>query len=251
LSPGQAQRVTTQLKRAEVGTPGQPGTTRVDPRTGITWVWMPAGTFEQEQYEACARDGACSSELRSQDTPENTCNWKNARASHPMNCVNWEEAVAFCRWAGGRLPTATEWEYAAKSGQAVIFPWNRNARDGRGIRGVRPDGRLANFCDKNCPAALSEANRAKWIENGWFSIQVDDGFAGTAPVGSYPAGASAWGLLDMAGNVWEWTSSNYDAERKEVRGGGWGGTPELLRASLRNGGQPEGRNVNNGFRCAQ
>ncbi|MBL8922756.1 MAG: SUMF1/EgtB/PvdO family nonheme iron enzyme [Myxococcaceae bacterium] len=269
VAAGQAQRVTTKLKRADVK---EAGGTRVDPRTGITWVWMPPGTFAQgcvpgdgecdqdekpartqtvtgfwmaktettvKQFEQCAQAGVCAANLREQDTAQKTCNWKNGRAAHPMNCLNWEEAGAYCRWAGGRLPTATEWEYAAKSGRPTIFPWGD----------ARPDGRLANFCDRKCPEAL--ANPKKWEENGWVSRQVDDGYAGTAPVGSYSAGVSGWGLLDMAGNVWEWTASDYDAKTKELRGGGWGYTPISLRSSYRDRVAPSLRDDNGGFRCAQ
>ncbi len=276
VAAGQAQQVTTKLKRADAKEPGQQaGTSRVDSRTGITWVWMPPGSFEQgcvpgdsecdsdeeparpktvtgfwmaktettvKQFETCASAGRCSSEPREQDVePVKTCNWKNGRSTHPMNCLNWSEAKAFCEWAGGRLPSATEWEYAAKSGQATIYPWGN----------ARPDGTRANFCDKNCPNALVADVRKKWEDNKWIAYGVDDGFAGTSPVGSFRAGETKWGLADMAGNVWEWTGTDYDAEKKEVRGGSLNNTANLLRASFRSRDPPTNRPVNHGFRCAQ
>lgn len=80
---------------------------------------------------------------------------------------------------------------------------------------------------------------------------MDDGYAFTSPVGSYPAGASKWGLLDMAGNVWQWTASDYDATHKELRGGGWVFPPVVLRASDRVGVDPSTWEIYLGFRCGQ
>jgi len=273
IAPGAFERVSVKLDRADVK---RAGSTRVDPRTGITWVWMPPGSFPMGcvegdaecesdekkpavmtsvegfwmaktettvlQYEKCASEGSCSSEIKTQDVePVKTCNWKNGRYTHPMNCLNWVEATAFCKWAGGKLPSATEWEYAAKAGQAVIFPWGRE----------RPDGERANFCDKNCPNALIDADRQKWESKGWVSKQVNDGWAGTAPVGTYRSGNTAWGLAGMSGNVWEWTLSDYDDKNKELRGGSWYDSPSELRSSIRGRTGPSGRDVDIGFRCAQ
>ena len=251
------------------------GEARKDPKTGITWLWVPAGTFsfgcvdgdrecdsdEQKpavktqvegfwlaktettvaQYAACAAAGECSTEPRGQDTEVKACNWKNGRITHPMNCLSWSEALSFCQWAGGRLPAATEWEYAAKAGRDVIFPWGN----------ARPDGVRANYCDKNCPAALTDDQKKLWAESSWVALQVDDGWAATAPAGSFPAGANRWGLLDMAGNVWEWTDTDYDAQKKEQRGGSWYDTPLNLRASFRIRRVPTVRNFSFGFLCAQ
>jgi formylglycine-generating enzyme required for sulfatase activity len=194
-----------------------------------------------EQFEACAAAGECSS-LRAQlDSDMKTCNWKNRRGGSPMNCLNWAEAEKYCRWVGGRLPTAVEWEYAAKSGAPTIYPWGDE----------KPSGNRANFCDRNCPDALNDAAKKNWKESGWVSEGVNDGWAGTAPVKLYPGGATAWGLYDMAGNVWEWTATDYDSSKKEVRGGSWNGTPASLRASYRNSYAPSAWNDDLGFRCAQ
>ncbi len=218
-----------------------PGTTRLDARTGITWVWIPPGSFEQgcvaensecdidekpataktvagfwmaktettvKQFETCATQGRCGAGPRERAS----CNAKKGRLDHPLNCVDWNEAEAFCAWAGGRLPSATEWEYAAKSGQATIYPWGNS----------RPDSTRARFASY-----------------------------GTAPVGSFRAGDTKWGLSDMVGNVWEWTATDYDAKNKELRGGAWPAEENFLRASIRNGNQPTDRNDLYGFRCAQ
>ena len=249
------------------------GETRRDDK-GITWVWMPSGLFhlgceprdsacEDDEkpgsdrevegfwmaqtettvaaYQACVRDGACAADQLEGDSAEKTCNGPNKRSQHPMNCVDWESAASFCRWAGGRLPTAVEWEYAAKSGAARVYPWGNEA----------VTGRRANFCDSNCPTALDEAQKKLWQEKGWVTFGEDDGWAATAPVGSFGRGDTPWGLKDMAGNAFEWTASSYDSSNKELRGGSWGGSPALLRASYRVRGGPAWRFDGDGFRCAQ
>jgi formylglycine-generating enzyme required for sulfatase activity len=156
-----------------------------------------------------------------------------------MNCVDQAEAAALCRWLGGRLPTAREWEYAARSGQAAIYPWG----DGP-VTGAR-----ANFCDARCAGAL--ANPEAWRRNGWLDASQDDGFAGTAPVGAFDAGVTAWGLADLAGNVAEWTSSSYQGGEVEVRGGSWYHPASALRVSFRTGVAPAERLSSLGFRCAR
>lgn len=245
----------------------------VEPASGLTFVRIPAGSFNQgcvsgdkkcdsdetpasrmelrtfslgktevtaRAYAKCAEAGVCSAKAESRDSDMGICNWKNGRLGHPMNCLTWDEARTFCGWIGGRLPTATEWEYAAKAGRDIIHPW-----------GNEPvDGTRANYCDKNCPSALTRQEHVDFQLKGKITFGDSDGWAGTAPVGKYPRGANGWGLLDMAGNVWEMTESDYDQDRKEMRGGGWTGTPQTLRASYRNMRTPTYWYDFIGFRCA-
>ena len=147
---------------------------------------------------------------------------------YPVVQVSHRDAAAFCGWLGLRLPSEEEWEYAARGDDGRRFPW--------GNESPRQEGRsLANFGAVKCCAP------ATW-----------DGYAGTAPVGNYPDGASPFGLLDMAGNVWEWTSNAFPGRSDYItlRGGGWGNNPYCLRVSYRHGNPPNIGLDMVGIRCA-
>jgi formylglycine-generating enzyme required for sulfatase activity len=107
---------------------------------------------------------------------------------HPVVQVTWDDAAAYCEWAGVQLPTEAQWEYAARGPEGYIYPWGNTF-----------DGMYLNFCDVNCAFRQRDA-------------RYDDGYEITAPVGSYPAGDSWCGVADMAGNVSEWTADWYDKE---------------------------------------
>ena len=143
--------------------------------------------------------------------PDNT-RWKDlGYAQHPVTDVDWRQANAYARWVGGRLPTEAEWEKACRGTDGRIYPWGNDP----------PTTRFANF-----------------------NYYVGD----TTPVGNYPSGASPYGVLDMAGNVWEWTSSQYTSypydqkdgrenpEGQDVRtfrGGAWKNDDFDVRCALR------------------
>ena len=164
---------------------------------------------------------------------------------HPAVQVSWNDAMAYCGWAGRRLPTEAEWEAAARGTDERKFPWgNQNVA-----------GDLLNFADRN-------------LEADWADKNVDDGYQFTAPVGNYPKGASPYGALDMAGNVWEWVADWYDekyyasspaqnpkrpdsGQYRVVRGGSWDNVQGGVRAADRHRLGPDDRYVNLGFRCAR
>ncbi len=150
------------------------------------------------------------------------------RPTHPVVQVSARDAAAFCAWAGLRLPSEAEWEFAARGTDDRRYPWG----DGAPEQGT---GARANFGTVACCAP-----------------DASDGYHHTAPVGRYPGGASPFGLMDMAGNVWEWTASRFPGKPGLVvlRGGGWGNNPYCLRVSYRHGNPPDIGLDMVGFRCA-
>jgi formylglycine-generating enzyme required for sulfatase activity len=176
-------------------------------------------------YDACVREGQCTAAARAGES--GFCNdGYTDRAKHPVNCVDYDQAAAFCRWAGKRLPTEEEWEYAARGTDGRAWPWGDE------------------------PAS----NQLCW-ELGSSGSKAPK----TCEVGSFPRGDSPFGLHDMAGNVWEWTSSGYstdyskarDDAAKVYRGGSWSyGSPSGVRSALRGRDPPAFRSDFLGLRCA-
>ena len=113
---------------------------------------------------------------------------------HPVIAVSWHDAMAYAKWAGKRLPTEAEWEKAARGGLVgKQHPWGN----------APPDGTQCNFADEN----LGKVWKKRWGDNH-AEENINDGYAYTAPVGSYPP--NGYGLYDMAGNVEEWCFDAYD-----------------------------------------
>ena len=153
----------------------------------------------------------------------------DGRGQHPVVQVSARDAAAYCTWAGLRLPSEAEWEFAARGSDGRSYPWGDAPPESSG------GTRRANFGTVPCCAP-----------------DATDGYAKTAPVGSFPSGASSSGLLDMAGNVWEWTADAFPDQPGFVslRGGGWGNNPYCLRVSYRHGNPPDIGLDMVGIRCA-
>lgn len=162
---------------------------------------------------------------------------------HPVTLVTWYGARSYCGWMGRRLPTEAEWEKAARGTNERIYPW-----------GNEFNGDKLNFCDRDCPFFANP--------------NYNDGYITTAPVGSFPQGASPYGVLDMAGNVREWVFDRYTHNYYEIsprenpdgpaeslgdirvwRGGSWSDAGDNTRISVRNPYRPTHGWVDKGFRC--
>ena len=231
--------------------------------TGIEWVRIPGGSFNMgsedgdsdempvhivmvptfemgktqvtvDQYRACVDAGACTAPSTSE-----WCNWgQSDRGKHPINCVDWNQAQAFATWAGGRLPSEAEWEYAARSGGGDCkYPWGDE--------------------DATC-------ERAVMNDGSGYGCGRDS----TWPVCSKLKGNTTHGLCDMAGNVWEWVQDWYHdsyngaptdglawesptGSYRVFRGGSWRNSAGGVRAANRNDDDPRGRYDSLGFRLAR
>ena len=185
------------------------------------------------QYRACVAAKGCSEPSAGPD-----CNWgREGREDHPVNCTDWRQAKDFAKWAGGRLPSEAEWEYAARSaGGKRVYPWGDE----------KPTCELAIMYDQS----------------------ISCGRIDTWPVCSRPAGNSAQGLCDMAGSLWEWVEDYYhpsyvgapahgDARLTPPsyfrigRGGSYLSRLNYVRAALRRRLDPGNRDHVVGFRVAR
>ena len=264
---GNEARVDVALKTAEAA---RAAGRVVKGTAGMAWVRIPGGSFQMgstrgtpderpvhtvklatfrlsktevtvAQYRACVAAGRCSSPGTGP-----LCNWAHGgREAHPINCVSWKQARTFCAWSGGRLPSESQWEYAARSaGRAIVYPWgDATATCTQAIMGH------PRTCTDGDPCGCRQ-NR-------------------TWPVCSRPAGNTAQGLCDMAGNTWEWIADCWyksytgapgngrarnrgKCRRRFMRGGSWGSRADSLRAAFRYRFPPHRKyHEHYGFRCAK
>jgi formylglycine-generating enzyme required for sulfatase activity len=256
----------------------RPGAVRSDAKAGLEYVWVPPGIFEMgcvpddsdcttdelprhrvtltkgfwigktevtvKAYAQFARKTRHPMPPEPKATPFRTLSGRansiskdfrpgpGKKEDRPVVNVTWDEAAAFCKYSGGRLPTEAEWEFAARGGKdGMLYP------NGASI-------------------SRDEAN--------YGSVGGNDLWQYAAPVGSFPP--NAFGLHDMAGNVWEWCSDWHDEDyyrqspetdpkgpehgaARAARGGSWGFGPKYMRASIRVRAAPADRSEDMGFRC--
>jgi formylglycine-generating enzyme required for sulfatase activity len=234
------------------------GSTWTRPADGMTMVYVPEGNFSMggtltddekpvhtvyldaywidrtevtnAMYAQCEQAGACQPPNVSSSHTRASYYGNPQYANYPVVHVDWEQAQAYCEWAGARLPTEAEWEKAASKGDGYLYPWGNSL----------PSDFLLNS-----------------------NFRVND----TTAVGSYPPGASPYGALDMAGNVEEWVadwySDTYYASSpssnppgpstgiyRVERGGAWDSEDIIVRSSFRGFGNPSVAIDQQGFRCA-
>lgn len=199
----------------------------------LSGFWLDRTEVSAAQYARCVAAGKCAA----LESPA-------AGPTYPAVGVSWEDAAAYCAWAGGRLPTEAEWEYAYRGAAAARYPWG-NAFDPARV----------NFCDVQCGEA-------------WAASDGDDGYAAAAPVDAIPAGASWCGVLNLAGNAWEWVADWYREDAyvmavaqnptgptsgalRVLRGGSWSSPAYNVRGSYRFSAAPAQSDPTWGFRCAQ
>ena len=201
--------------------------------------WIDQTEITNAHFLQCVQEGAC--------VKPSTCTKGDPTFSlpelsdHPVVCADWSQAQAYCEWAGARLPTEAEWEYAFRGAAGSIYPW-----------GDSFVGTKLNYCDKNC-------------EQPHADTRYDDAYPRTAPVAGFPEGISWCGALGMSGNVSEWVADWFAAyspevasnpagppsgDQKMVKGCSWFFSPTYCRGSARASVRPEIRFDYLGFRCA-
>ncbi len=189
--------------------------------------WMDITEVTNAQFAAFAQATGYQTEAEKSNASRTwRAEYTAGKDTHPVVRVSWNDAIAYCQWAGKRLPSEAEWEKAARGPDGFTYPWG-NTYDPAKVNGR------------------------------------DSGLRTTAPVGSYPQGINPYGLYDMAGNVREWTadagylpypgnavtSPYYGNALRVLRGGGWFDAAADLRTTRRNPTSPSAANWDIGFRC--
>jgi formylglycine-generating enzyme required for sulfatase activity len=198
-------------------------------------------------YALCVAAGTCQPPSSSDSYTHSNYYNDQQYANYPVINVSWYDAENYCAWAGRQLPTEAQYEKAARGTDGRIYPWGNQP----------PAGNLVNGADVNVSV----------YEFPFRNPSVNDGYADIAPVGTYPAGASPYGALDMVGNVTNWVADWYNEdyyatspsdnptgpENGQVRvskGGTWNSAVVDLRVARRHVAPPNYSQYTVGFRCA-
>ena len=192
--------------------------------------WIDQTDVTNAMYARCVKAGACQAPSQSSSSTHSSYFGNPQYDNYPVEYVNWTDANTYCSWAGARLPTEAEWEKAARGTDGRIYPWGNTP----------PTCVLANTLDCN---------------------------GDTSAVFAHPSGASPYGALDMAGNVWQWVNDWYAAyysssppsnpqgpssgKTRVLRGGSWADYEDLIRSANRSELVPTSAFSRIGFRCSR
>ncbi len=236
------------------------GSTMISDKDGMTLMYVPAGNFTMgssdfsdapvhtvyldafwidrtditnKMYSLCVNAGVCKAPANSSSSTHSSYYGNSQFDNYPVIYVDWNMANAYCKWAGRQLPTEAQWEKAARGTDGRTYPWGNSI-----------DCSLANYYGNGNSACVGD----------------------TTEVGKYPNGASPYGALDMAGEVWQWVNDWYDSnyysnspssdplgpasgQYRVLRGGTW--YRHLVRSANRDGGAPTDTSDGVGFRCSR
>jgi formylglycine-generating enzyme required for sulfatase activity len=197
--------------------------------------WIDQTDVTNAMYAKCARAGVCKQPTNLSSYTRSNYYGNSQFDNYPVIYVTWNMADTYCKWAGSQLPTEAQWEKAAswddKTKTQLVYPWGNDA----------PKSNLLNY-----------------------NNNVGD----TTEVGKYPNGTSPYGVLDMAGNVWQWVADWYDSgyyanslssnplgtdsgQYLVLRGGSWSSDYNYVRSAYRGWNDPAGWNYGIGFRCSR
>ena len=205
--------------------------------------WIDRTEVTNRMYANCVNSGGCTAPQELGAFSQASYYDDPRYANYPVIYVNWNQAATYCKWVNRQLPSEAQWEYAAGGAHGFTYPWGNDF-----------SCRYGNFDD--------ETEKDDHLVAGGLNC---DGYPALAPVGSFPAGASPFGALDMAGNVWEWVADWYGVysassltdpagpktgEFRLVRGGSWLSSIIGLRVADRIREYPYAADYTLGFRCA-